>query len=125
MDYDIAMRPLYRPLERIDAGALVDACDVPWWNRTLCRVDDSLLRIGVFHGEFHWHKHDREDEVFFVLDGRLLLDIRDDSGERTVELARHQGLLVPKGTLHRPRAPERTVVLLMEPATVVPTGDAG
>jgi mannose-6-phosphate isomerase-like protein (cupin superfamily) len=120
MAYDIHSDVKYAPLDVIDAGALVDACAVPWWNQTLCQVNDSVARIGVFHGEFHWHKHDREDELFFVLDGTLMLDIE---GRGTFELAPRQGMMVPRGVVHRTRAPTRTVVLMVEAATVVPTGD--
>jgi mannose-6-phosphate isomerase-like protein (cupin superfamily) len=122
MAYDIHQDVKFAPLEVIEAGALVDQCKEPWWNQTLCQVNDSLARIGVFHGEFHWHKHDREDELFFVLDGELLLDVRDPA-ERTVKLAPRQGMVVPKGIVHRTRAPSRTVVLMVEAATVIPTGD--
>ena len=123
MQYDIHTDVKFGPLELVDAGQLVDACAEPWWNQSLCLVNDSVARIGVFCGEFHWHKHDREDELFFVLDGLLLLDIRDDSGERTHELAPRQAMVVPRGVVHRTRAPSRTVVLMIEPATVVARGD--
>jgi mannose-6-phosphate isomerase-like protein (cupin superfamily) len=124
MAYDIHNDLRYAPLEVIDAAALASACDQPWWNQSLCRVNDCVARIGVFLGEFHWHKHDVEDELFFVLEGALLLDLRDDSGaERTVELQPGQGLLVPHGAVHRTRAQLRTVVLMFEGAGVVPTGD--
>ncbi|MDB4953821.1 MAG: Cupin 2 conserved barrel protein [Myxococcales bacterium] len=119
MAYDIHTDEKYAPLELIEAGALADSCTQPWWNQTLCRVNDSVARIGVFHGEFHWHKHDREDELFFVLEGLLLLDLEG----RTVELGPRQAMMVPRGVMHRTRAPTRTVVLMVEPATVVPTGD--
>ena len=119
MDYAIHTDVKYGPLEVVEAGRLADECPERWWNQTLCRVNDSVARIGVFEGEFHWHKHDREDEFFFVLEGRLFLDLEG----RTVELAPRQGLLVPRGVLHRTRAPRRTVVLMVEPATVTPTGD--
>ncbi len=119
MKYAIHMEPRYGPLEVADAGALADSCPDPWWNQTLCKVNDSLVRLGVFEGEFHWHKHDREDEYFHVLEGTLFLDLEG----RTVELAPRQGLLVPRGALHRTRAPKRTVVLMIEAASVVPTGD--
>jgi mannose-6-phosphate isomerase-like protein (cupin superfamily) len=112
----------FGPLEVIDAGKLVDANQESWWNQSLALVNDSVARIGVLHGEFHWHKHDREDELFFVLDGKLLLDLRDPD-ERTVELAPRQGMVVPKGVVHRTRAHERTVVLIVEPVTGNPTGD--
>jgi mannose-6-phosphate isomerase-like protein (cupin superfamily) len=119
MPYAIHTDVKYAPLELIDAGGLADACQEPWWNQSLARVNDCVLRLGVFHGEFHWHQHEREDEIFFVLDGLLLLDLEG----RTVELRPRQGLLVPRGVTHRTRAAERTVVLMVEAATVVPTGD--
>ena len=119
MEYDIRTDVTYGPLEVVDAGRLADECSVPWWNRTLCRVNDCVMRLGVFEGEFHWHHHEKEDEVFFVLEGRLLVDL----DERTIELEPRQGVLVPRGVRHRTRAPGRTVVLMVEAATVEPTGD--
>lgn len=119
MPYDIHTDIKYAPLELIEAGALADQCGEKWWNQTLCKVNDSVARIGVFEGEFHFHKHDREDELFFVLDGVLLLDFES----RTVELGPRQGMVVPRGVVHRTRAPKRTVVLMIEAASVVPTGD--
>jgi mannose-6-phosphate isomerase-like protein (cupin superfamily) len=119
MAYDIHTDVKFGPLEVIEAGKLVDACKEPWWNQSLCTVNESVARIGVFHGEFHWHKHDNEDELFFVLEGTLLLDLEG----RTVELGPRQGMVVPRGVLHRTRAQNRTVVLMVEPASVVPTGD--
>src|SRR3954462_10447063 len=109
MAYDIHTDEKYAPLEIIEAGALVDSCTQPWWNQTLCRVNDSFARIGVFHGEFHWHKHDVDDELFYVLEGKLLLDFEDprSSVRSTVELSPREGMMVPRGVLHRTRAPER------------------
>ena len=120
MKYDIHTDVMWKPLEVVDAGRLADQCTEKWWNQTLCQVNDSVARLGVFEeGEFHWHKHDREDELFFVLEGKLLLDLEG----RTVELSPRQGMVVPRGVLHRTRAPSRTVVLMIEAATIVPTGD--
>jgi mannose-6-phosphate isomerase-like protein (cupin superfamily) len=120
MPYDIHTDLKFGPLELIDAGRLADQSNQPWWNQTLCQVNDCVTRLGVFQkGEFHWHKHDREDELFFVLEGKLLLDLEG----RTVELAPRQALLVPRGVTHRTRVEQRTVVLMVEAATVVPTGD--
>ena len=120
MAYDIHPDVMYGPLEVVEAGKLADACPTKWWNQTLCRVNDCVARLGVFEGEFHWHKHDREDEFFFVLEGNLLLDVE---GKPTASLGPRQGLMVPKGVVHRTRAPKRTVVLMMEAASVKPTGD--
>jgi mannose-6-phosphate isomerase-like protein (cupin superfamily) len=98
---------------------LVDACTDRWYNQTLCRVNESVVRLGVIEGEYHWHKHDNEDEFFYVVDGQFLIDLEG----RTVELAPGQGFVVPKGVMHRPRAPQRTVILMVEGAGIVPTGD--
>src|SRR5919205_2957782 len=98
----------YGPLELVDVPALVAACTDPWYNQTLCRVNDSVVRVGVIQGEYHWHKHDDEDEFFYVVDGRLLIDL-EESDPRTIALTPRQGFVVPKGVVHRTRAPERTV----------------
>jgi hypothetical protein len=110
---------LHQVLELVDVGALADACTNQWYNQTLCRVNDSVVRLGVMQGEYHWHKHDDDDEFFYVVDGRFLIDLED----RTVELEPRQGFVVPKGVVHRTRASVRTVVLMVENAEIVPTGD--
>jgi len=109
----------YQPLELIDEKALADSCPHQWYNQTLCSVNDSVVRLGVVQGEYHWHKHDDDDEFFYVVEGQLLIDLED----RTIDLGPRQGIVVPKGIVHRTRAPERTVVLMVETNTVVPTGD--
>jgi mannose-6-phosphate isomerase-like protein (cupin superfamily) len=103
----------------VDVPAVVGAVRDQWFNQTLCKVNDSVLRLGVMQGEYHWHKHDNDDELFFVLEGRFFVDLQD----RSVELAQWQGFTVPKGVIHRTRAPERAVILMMENAGIVPTGD--
>jgi mannose-6-phosphate isomerase-like protein (cupin superfamily) len=117
--YSTHLNVLYKPLEVVDVAALVVACADRWYNQTLCRANDSVVRLGVVEGEYHWHKHDEEDEFFYVVEGRFLIDLEG----RTVELAPRQGFVVPKGVLHRTRAPERTVILMVEGAGIVPTGD--
>lgn len=118
-DYATFLDVKYPALERVDLQQLIDANTHPWYNQTLCRVNDSVVRLGVLAGEYHWHQHDDEDEFFFVLEGRLLIDLE----ERIIELGPRQGVTVPRGVTHRPRAPKRTVVLMMEGADVIPTGD--
>jgi mannose-6-phosphate isomerase-like protein (cupin superfamily) len=118
--YDIRTDIKYGPFEKVDLGRLADDAPSKWWNQSLVKVNDCVARVGVFEGEFHWHKHDREDEMFYVVEGRLLVDIE---GHGTVELAPRQGVMVPKGVMHRTRAPSRTIVLMIEAATVVATGD--
>jgi mannose-6-phosphate isomerase-like protein (cupin superfamily) len=118
--FDTHLDIRFAPLELIDVQALVDATTHPWYNQTLCRVNDCVIRLGVVQGEYIWHKHDDEDEFFFVVEGALSMDLED----RTVELAQRQGFCIPKGVRHRPRAAERTVILMVEGAGIVPTGDA-
>ncbi len=117
--YDTRLNIEFGPLEVVDVQRLIDANEHPWYNQTLCKVNDSVVRLGVIQGEYHWHSHDDEDEFFYVVDGRLLIDLEG----RTVELAPRQGFVVPKGVVHRTRAPERTIILMVEGAGIVPTGD--
>jgi mannose-6-phosphate isomerase-like protein (cupin superfamily) len=119
MAYDIHVDDKYGQLNLIDIPVEA-AKHEPWFNQTLTTVNDSVVRLGVIEGEFHWHKHDAEDEFFLVLEGRLLIDVEN---RPTVTLDRHQGYTVPRGILHRTRAPERTVILMVEAAGVIPTGD--
>ncbi len=117
--YATHLNVYYPPLELVDVPALIAACTDRWYNQTLCRVNDSVVRLGVIQGEYHWHKHDDEDEFFYVVEGRFLIDLEG----RTVELLPRQGFVVLKGVLHRTRAPERTVILMVEGAGIIPTGD--
>lgn len=118
-DYDIQMAALFQGLQTVDLPTVERSTDHPWFNRTLCEVNDCLVRLGVFEGEFHWHQHTDEDEFFYVVEGELLIDFED----RTVRLGPKQGVLVPRTVPHRPRAPSRTVVLMFEGSGVRPTGD--
>jgi mannose-6-phosphate isomerase-like protein (cupin superfamily) len=117
--YKIDANAQFSFLELMDIPALAATYGEGWFNQTLCRVNDCVVRLGVMQGEFHWHKHDEEDEFFFVLEGQFLIDLE----ERTVTLGSHQGFTIPKGVLHRPRAPQRAVVLMVEQNTVTPTGN--
>jgi mannose-6-phosphate isomerase-like protein (cupin superfamily) len=116
--YDINLDVKYKPLELIDIGAEAGAHS-PWYNQTLTRANDSVVRLGVIEGEFHWHKHDAEDEFFLVLEGELVIELEDE----TVRLLAHQGFTVPRGVVHKTSAPRRTVILMVESAGVIPTGD--
>jgi len=117
--YETRLNIAFPPLEVIDEKSLSDACPYEWYNQTLCQVNGSVVRLGGVRGEYHWHKHDHDDEFFYVVEGKFLIDLED----RTVELAPRQGFVVPKGIVHRTRAPERTVILMMENAGILPTGD--
>ena len=117
--YDTRLNVLHEHLQMIDEKALSDAAPHKWYNQTLCGVNASVVRLGVIEGEYHWHKHDNDDEFFYVVEGRLLIDLES----RTVELDPRQGFVVPKGVMHRTRAPHRTVILMVENKGIIPTGD--
>lgn len=118
-DYKINLNVLKEHLEVIDLPSIIASCTDPWWNQTLTQVNDSVVRLGLIHGEFHWHKHDNDDEFFLVLSGRLFIDLQD----RTIELGPQQGVTISRGVMHRPRAPEKVVMLMVETSAIVPTGD--
>ena len=110
----------FAPLERFDVNELAEANNRPWYNQTLSRVNDCVMRLGVIRGDYPWHRHDDEDELFYVVDGGLELDVE---GRDAIPLAPGQGVVVPRGVQHRPRAAVRTIILMVEGAGVIPTGD--
>ena len=117
--YETRLNILHQPLEVIDLNAIEDAKNYKWFNQTLCKVNDSVVRVGIIEGEYHWHKHDNDDEFFYTVEGQLLIDLED----RTIELNPGQGFVVPRGIVHRTRAPRRTVILMVENTGIIPTGN--
>jgi mannose-6-phosphate isomerase-like protein (cupin superfamily) len=117
--YETRLNILHQPLEVIDEKALADGCEYKWFNQTLCKVNESVVRMAVIEGEYHWHKHDEDDEFFYVVEGKLLVDLED----RTVELSPRQGFVVPRGIVHRTRALQRTAILMVENSGIIPTGN--
>jgi mannose-6-phosphate isomerase-like protein (cupin superfamily) len=117
--YATHLNILFPHLEKIDVAALAETVKDRWYNQTLCQVNGSVVRVGVMQGEYHWHKHDNDDEFFFVLDGHFIIDLED----RSIDLEPRQGFVVPKGVVHRTRAPDRAVILMVETASIIPTGD--
>ena len=117
--YATFLNILYPATTVVDVPAVVAGVRDRWYNQTLCKVNDSVVRLGVMQGEYHWHKHDNDDEFFFVLDGHFIIDLED----RSIDLQERQGYVVPKGVVHRTRAPQRAVILMVETAAIVPTGD--
>lgn len=117
--YEINKDVKYGFLQLIDVEAIVEGVQEQWFNQTLCKVNDCVIRLGVVQGEFHWHHHDLEDEFFYVVKGKLYIDLEGE----TITLLPNQGFTVPRGVEHRTRAPERTAVLMIEGAGVEPAGD--
>lgn len=109
----------FNHLEKMDIPQMINECKDKWFNQTLTQVNESVVRLGIVEGEYHWHKHDNDDEFFFVLQGQLLIDLED----HTIELNPNQGVTITKGVMHRPRAPKKTVMLMVETSAIQPTGD--
>ena len=110
----------YGPLELIDVQRLAAECTEAWYNRSLCEVNDSVVRLGVIRGEYHWHHHDDEDEMFLVLDGVMEIHLRDG----VVRLSPGEFFVVPRGVEHKPVVPEAVAsVLLFEPSSTRNTGN--
>ncbi len=105
--------------QKIDIPKMVEECKDKWFNQSLTKVNNSVVRLGIVEEEYHWHKHDNDDEFFFVLEGQLLIDLED----QTIELNPNQGVTISKGVMHRPRAPKKTVMLMVETSAIQPTGD--
>ncbi|MDP4200273.1 MAG: cupin domain-containing protein [Bacteroidota bacterium] len=118
-DYRFHLDIKYAPLEKIDVNDVIAKCTDPWFNQTLSQINGSVLRIGIVQGEFHWHKHEDDDELFYVLSGRLFVDTEGGN----FELGPNEGVTVPRGVLHRTRAMEKTVMLMIENAGIQPAGD--
>lgn len=118
-DYVTNLDIKFDHLELIDVPQMVKECKDKWFNQTLTQVNDSVVRLGIVEGEYHWHKHDNDDEFFFVLEGQFFIDLEDG----TIELNPNQGVTISKGVMHRPRAPKKTVVLMVETSAIQPTGD--
>jgi len=117
--YATHLNILFPHLEKIDVAALAGSVKDRWYNQTLCQVTGSVVRLGVTQWEYHWHKHDDEDEFFFCLEGEFLVDLET----HTIALSPRQGFVVPRGTVHRTRAPQKCVILMVENSGIVPTGD--
>jgi mannose-6-phosphate isomerase-like protein (cupin superfamily) len=118
--YSIHLDEKYGALKLIDVPSLAAGVQEDWFNQTLCQVNDCVVRAGVFRkGEFHWHKHDKEDEFFVVLTGKFKIEMEKE----TIALGPHQGFTIPKGIMHKTSVNEPTVILMMEAASVKPTGD--
>ena len=109
----------FNHLELIDIPKMVAECTDKWFNQTLTRVNDSVVRVGIVEGEYHWHKHDNDDEFFFVLEGKFIIELED----QFIILNPHEGVTIPRGVMHRPKAPQKTVVLMVETSSIQPTGD--
>lgn len=118
-DYVTKLDVKFDHLQRFDINREVAECTDQWFNQTLTKVNGSVVRLGIVEGEYHWHKHDEDDEFFFVLEGQLLIDLED----QTIDLGPQQGVTIPKGVMHRPRAPKKTVMLMVETSAIQPTGD--
>ena len=117
-DYKQLMDVKFKHQEVIDISKIVEENQEKWFNQTLTKINGSVARIGIVEGEYHWHNHPNDDEFFFVLSGKLFIDLED----QTIELNPHQGTTISKGVMHRPRAPKKVVMLMVETDSIDPIG---
>ncbi|TKG95161.1 cupin domain-containing protein [Puteibacter caeruleilacunae] len=117
-EYNQQMNIKYDHHELVDVPQIIKECTDKWFNQSLTKVNDSMVRIGIVEGEYHWHKHDDDDEFFFVLSGKLIIELED----KVIELNPNQGTTISKGVMHRPIASEKTVMLMVETASIDPIG---
>lgn len=100
-----------------------------YWNpHVIGELNENQIKLAKLKGDFIWHSHEQEDELFVVLKGKLLMDFRDSESEegiRTVTITPGEIIVVPRGVAHRPHADEEVHIMLIEPATVINTGNAG
>ena len=106
-------------VSKIDMADVIDSLSEPWSPVDIVYVNDQVLRVALFDGSYHWHKHDDEDELFFVYRG----DIRIVMENETVQLEEGQLCVIPRGVLHKPEADIPSVVLLFEPSKLKSVGD--
>ena len=117
-NYNQHMDIKYGHQELIDVPQIVKECKEKWFNQSLTKINDSVARLGIVEGDYHWHKHENDDEFFFVLSGKLFIDLED----KTIELNPNQGVTISRNVMHRPRAPQKTVMLMVETASIDPIG---
>jgi mannose-6-phosphate isomerase-like protein (cupin superfamily) len=106
-------------IEKVNLSEKLGLFDEHWSPRIVGEINDSHVKLVKLKGEFVWHKHDDEDEMFLVLKGTLLMRLRD----RDIKIEEGEFVIIPKGVEHLPVAEEETHVLLFEPKTTLNTGD--
>ncbi len=106
-------------IEVVDLGEKFQLFNEHWHPRIVAELNDSYVKLVKFKGEFVWHQHENEDELFLVIAGALVIKLRD----RDLSLGPGQLVVIPKGVEHMPVAAEEVQVLLLEPKTTVNTGD--
>ncbi len=106
-------------MEKVNIALKLGLFEDHWHPRIVGELNGQHVKLAKLKGEFIWHKHDREDEMFMVLKGILKIEFRN----KTVELKENEFIIVPKGIEHRPVAEEEVAVMLFEPNTTINTGD--
>jgi mannose-6-phosphate isomerase-like protein (cupin superfamily) len=108
-------------MDRINLAEKLGKFSAHWSPKIIAELNGQHVKLVKFQGEFVWHQHEHEDELFYVVRGSFRMEFRD----RAVELAEGELLVVPRGVEHRPVAEREVSVMLFEPASTVNTGDAG
>src|SRR5580698_5958835 len=108
-------------MDKVNIAEKLSKFDDYWSPRIVGELNGQQVKLVKFKGEFIWHKHDLEDEMFYVLVGKLRMHFRD----KTIDVNENEFLIVPKGVEHKPASDQEVSIMLFEPSTTLNTGNAG
>lgn len=106
-------------IEKVNLNSKLKTFDEFWSPKIVGELNNQFVKIAKFKGEFVIHKHELEDELFYVIDGKLFIELAD----KTIELEKGEFVIIPKGVEHKPYAPEEVSVMLFEPMSTLNTGN--
>lgn len=106
-------------IEKINLKSKLNTLNEYWTPKIVGELNNQMVKIAKFQGEFVMHRHEQEDELFYVIKGKLFIELSD----KTIELNAGEFVIIPKGTEHKPYAPEEVSVVLFEPASTLNTGN--
>ena len=112
-----------RPVKKVNLSEKLAAFQELWNPKIVGELNGQHVKLAKVQGDFIWHHHEQEDELFLILYGELVMDWRDEEGEHSVVLKQGEFCIVPHGVEHRPRADNETHILLFEPASTLHTGN--
>jgi len=107
-------------IPKIDIEARWEEIEEPWSPVDLATVNDQIIRMALFHGEYHWHRHEEEDELFYVYRGEVRIEVK---GYRDVELRSGEMAVIPRDVEHRPVSEGPSYVFMFEPLQLKSKGD--
>ncbi|HUI83356.1 MAG TPA: cupin domain-containing protein [Candidatus Binatia bacterium] len=110
-------------MEKVNLAQKFSTLSEQYSPKIVGEVNDAYVKLVKLEGDFVWHHHDSEDELFFVVKGELRMKVRENAGEREIRLLPGEFIIIPRGVEHRPSADEETHVMLLEPKSTLNTGN--